>query len=150
MSNLKDKKIIVTGASGGIGNSIIEKFYKCEAKILASGTKIEKLEKLKSKFKDIKILKFDISNSDQVEEFVENATNELGGNLDCIVNKVMIGRVILIIRWDISVVLTNHFDFMIVTNYRKCSHTRPPFPHRVTVRLYNFFRYINYIIYNQL
>jgi 3-oxoacyl-[acyl-carrier protein] reductase len=102
MNNLKDKKIIVTGASGGIGNSIIEKLYKCEAKILASGTKIEKLEKLKSKFNDIKILKFDISNSGQVEEFVENATNELGGNLDCIVNNAGITQDNLAIRMSLD------------------------------------------------
>ena len=102
MNNLKDKKIIVTGASGGIGNSIIEKLYKCEAKILASGTNIEKLEKLKLKFNDIKILKFDISNSNQVEEFVENATNELGGNLDCIVNNAGITQDNLAIRMSLD------------------------------------------------
>ena len=49
MSNLKNKNIIVTGASGGIGNSIVEKFYENGANILATGTKIEKLEELKKK-----------------------------------------------------------------------------------------------------
>ena len=86
MINLKDKNIIVTGASGGIGNSIVKKLNENGANILASGTKIEKLEELKSKFKNIKILKFDISQSDKIEEFIENATKELGGSLDCIVN----------------------------------------------------------------
>ena len=61
MNNLENKKIIVTGASGGIGNSIIEKLSLSGANILASGTKIEKLEQLKSKFKNVKILQFDIS-----------------------------------------------------------------------------------------
>ena len=28
MSSLKDKNIIVTGASGGIGNAIVQKFYE--------------------------------------------------------------------------------------------------------------------------
>ena len=60
MSDLKGKNIIVTGASGGIGNSIIEKLNQSEANILASGTRIEKLEELKSKYGNIKILKFDI------------------------------------------------------------------------------------------
>ena len=48
MNDLKDKNIIVTGATGGIGNSIVKKFYEYGANILASGTKIDKLEKLKS------------------------------------------------------------------------------------------------------
>tara|TARA_B100000745_G_C20136757_1_gene389682 strand:- start:981 stop:1361 length:381 start_codon:yes stop_codon:yes gene_type:complete len=85
MTDLKKKNIIITGASGGIGNSIIEKFNECGANILASGTRIEKLEELKNKFNNIKILKFDISQSEKIEEFIENASNELGG-LDCIVN----------------------------------------------------------------
>ena len=86
MISLKDKKIIVTGASGGIGNSIVKKLTDYGANILATGTKIEKLEELKSKYKNVSIIKFDISQSDKIEEFIENATTELGGNLDCIVN----------------------------------------------------------------
>ena len=39
MINLKNKNIIVTGASGGIGNSIVKKLSECEANILATGTK---------------------------------------------------------------------------------------------------------------
>jgi 3-oxoacyl-[acyl-carrier protein] reductase len=43
MNSLKNKNVIVTGASGGIGNSIVEKFYESGSNILATGTKIEKL-----------------------------------------------------------------------------------------------------------
>ena len=71
MNDLENKNIIVTGASGGIGNSIIGKLDKLGVNILASGTKIDKLEKLKSKYNNVKILKFDISQSDKIEEFVE-------------------------------------------------------------------------------
>ena len=53
MSSLKDKNIIVTGASGGIGNSIVEKLNQNGANILATGTRIEKLEELKEKFNNI-------------------------------------------------------------------------------------------------
>ena len=98
MINLKDKKIIVTGASGGIGNSIVEKLSNSGAKILATGTKIEKLEELKSKYKNINILKFDISQNTKIEEFVENATKELGGSLDCIVNNAGLTQDNLAIR----------------------------------------------------
>ena len=47
MSDLKGKNIIITGASGGIGNSIVKKLYDNGANILASGTRIEKLDELK-------------------------------------------------------------------------------------------------------
>ena len=102
MSNLKDKKIIVTGASGGIGNSIIKKLNDCGANILATGTKIEKLEELKSKFKNVKIIKFDISQSDKIEEFIENATKELDGSLNCIVNNAGITQDNLAIRMNLD------------------------------------------------
>ena len=101
MNDLKEKNIIVTGASGGIGNSIIEKFYECGANILASGTKVEKLDLLKKKFNNIKILKFDISQSEKIEEFIENATNELGG-LDCIINNAGITQDNLAIRMSLE------------------------------------------------
>ena len=47
--NFKNKKIIITGATGGIGNALVEKFYKLDGHILATGTKVEKLEDLKKK-----------------------------------------------------------------------------------------------------
>ena len=102
MSSLKDKNIIVTGASGGIGNSIVEKLDQNGANILATGTRIEKLEELKEKFKDIKILKFDISQHNKIEEFIENATKELGGSLDCIVNNAGITKDNLTIRMSLE------------------------------------------------
>ena len=102
MINLKNKNIIVTGASGGIGNSIVETLNMSGANIVASGTNEEKLEKLKSKFDDIKILKFDISLADKIESFIEDATNLLGGSLDCIVNNAGITQDNLAIRMNID------------------------------------------------
>ena len=102
MSDLKDKNIIVTGASGGIGSSIIKKLSEAGANILASGTKKEKLEELKKNFETIKILKFDISQSDKIEGFIESATNELGGSLDCIVNNAGITQDNLAIRMSLE------------------------------------------------
>ena len=67
MNSLKDKNIIVTGASGGIGNSIVENLNEYGANILATGTRVEKLEELKEKFNNIKILKFDISQHEKLK-----------------------------------------------------------------------------------
>ena len=102
MNNLENKNIIVTGASGGIGNAIIKKLNEAGANILASGTRIEKLEELKNNYKKIKILKFDISQSDKIEEFIENSTNELGGSLDGIVNNAGITQDNLAIRMSLD------------------------------------------------
>ncbi|MDC1175825.1 3-oxoacyl-ACP reductase FabG [Candidatus Pelagibacter sp.] len=102
MSNLEKKNIIVTGASGGIGNAIIKKLSEAGANILASGTRIEKLEELQKNFEGLKILKFDISQSDKIEEFIENATNQLGGSLDGMVNNAGITQDNLAIRMSLD------------------------------------------------
>ncbi|WP_440672850.1 3-oxoacyl-[acyl-carrier-protein] reductase [Candidatus Pelagibacter sp. HIMB1715] len=102
MNDLKDKNIIVTGASGGIGNSIVKKLNESGANILASGTRIEKLEELKKEFEKINILKFDISQSEKIEEFIEDATKELGGSLDCIVNNAGVTQDNLAIRMNLD------------------------------------------------
>ena len=102
MRNLENKNIIVTGASGGIGGAIIKKLNEAGANILASGTRVDKLEELKKNFTNIKTLTFDISQSDKVEEFVENATNELGGSLDGIINNAGITQDNLAIRMSLN------------------------------------------------
>ena len=102
MMNLENKKIIITGATGGIGNSIVKRLSDAGAKILATGTRLEKLEELKSKFKNTDILKFDISKGDDIEEFIENATKQLGGGLDCLINNAGITQDNLAIRMNID------------------------------------------------
>ena len=85
MINFKDKKILITGATGGIGKAMVKKFVSLDGNVLATGTKIENLENLKKEFPTIKILKFDISDHDKIEEFIENVNSELKG-LDVLVN----------------------------------------------------------------
>ena len=98
MSELKKKNIIVTGATGGIGNSIVKKLSENGANVLATGTKKEKLENLRSNFKNIKILSFDISQKDEIEKFINDATDLLGGTLDIIINNAGITQDNLAIR----------------------------------------------------
>ena len=52
---------------------------------MATGTNTEKLDKLKKKFPDIKVKKFDISQHSRIEEFIDNVNLELGG-LDILIN----------------------------------------------------------------
>ena len=91
MIDFKNKKIIITGATGGIGNALVEKFNDLNGNILATGTNEEKLNSLKKKFPNIKILKFDISDHSQIEEFIESASNKLDG-LDILVNNAGITK----------------------------------------------------------
>ena len=83
--NFKNKKILITGATGGIGNALVKKFTDLEGTVLATGTKVEKLDEIKKKFKGVLVKKFDISDHAKIEEFIESASLELGG-LDVLVN----------------------------------------------------------------
>ena len=122
MNSLKNKNIIVTGASGGIGNSIVEKLYENGANILATGTKIEKLEELKKKFINIKIIKFDISQHEKVEEFINTATEDLGGSLDCIVNNAGITKDNLTIRMSLEE-WTKVIDVNLTSTFLMCKYS---------------------------
>jgi len=85
MINFKNKKILVTGATGGIGKALVQKFVSLEGNVLATGTKTEKLDALKKEFQNINVLKFDISDHSKIEEFIDNVSSQLVG-LDILVN----------------------------------------------------------------
>jgi 3-oxoacyl-[acyl-carrier protein] reductase len=85
MINFKGKKILITGATGGIGNALVKKFLSLDGTVLATGTNIEKLDSLKKEFPNISVLKFDISDHSKIEDFIENVSSQLVG-LDVLVN----------------------------------------------------------------
>jgi len=85
MINFKNKKILITGASGGIGQELVKKFVSLGGHVIGSGTKTEKLDLIKKKYPDIKVKKFDISEHSRIEEFIDDITLELGG-LDILIN----------------------------------------------------------------
>ena len=85
MISFKNKKIIITGATGGIGYELVKKFTSLEGDVLATGTNSQKLDKLKADFSNIKIVKFDISNHQNIENFIEQSFTDLGG-LDILIN----------------------------------------------------------------
>ena len=85
MINFKDKKILITGASGGIGTELVKKFTSLGGNVIGSGTKAEKLDLLKKKYPNIKVKKFDIGDHSRIEEFIDDISLELGG-LDILIN----------------------------------------------------------------
>ena len=85
MINFNNKKILITGATGAIGNALVKKFISLEGKVLATGTKTEKLDLLKKDLPNVNILRFDISDHSKIEEFIENVSSQLNG-LDVLIN----------------------------------------------------------------
>ena len=119
--NLKNKKIIITGATGGIGYSLVKKFNELGSIILATGTNQEKLDKLKNEFKDINIKQFKLDQHSKIEEFIDYCHNDLGG-LDVLINNAGITLDNLAIR------LTDEswkkvIDINLTSTFLMCKHT---------------------------
>ncbi len=83
--NLKNKKVLITGATGGIGNCLVEKFNNLGSNIIATGTNVEKLSNLKKKFPNILTEQFKLDEHKKIEEFIDITEKKLGG-LDILVN----------------------------------------------------------------
>ena len=98
MIDLKNTNIILTGATGGIGNSILEKLITSGANVLATGTNEDKLKSIKEKYENVITEKFDISNHSEIESFVNKANDTLGGKIDVLINNAGITRDNLSIR----------------------------------------------------
>ena len=83
--NLKDKKVLITGATGGIGFNLVKKFTELDASVIATGTNKDKLDKLSNEFKNIKVKQFKLNEHSKIEDFVGSCHNDLKG-LDILVN----------------------------------------------------------------
>ncbi|UAT43448.1 3-oxoacyl-[acyl-carrier-protein] reductase [Anaplasmataceae bacterium AB001_6] len=87
MTNIKDKKFIVTGSSRGIGLEIAKQLSSIGAKIVMSSSSIENLQnglkEIENK-ENCHLLECDVSQSQNIEKFIKDAVSVLGG-LDGIV-----------------------------------------------------------------
>tara|TARA_B100000161_G_scaffold126015_1_gene89365 strand:+ start:212 stop:943 length:732 start_codon:yes stop_codon:yes gene_type:complete len=95
--NLKNRKILITGATGGIGNCLVEKFEQLGGNVFATGTNEEKLNNLKKKFPNIEIGRFKLDEHNKIEEFIENVHRKLDG-IDVLINNAGINLDNLSIR----------------------------------------------------
>ncbi len=98
MIDLRNLNIILTGSTGGIGDSILEKLHSANAKIIATGTNQVKLDIIKSKFNDVETKKFDASNHQQIEKFVDECNEFFNNKIDILINNAGITSDNLAIR----------------------------------------------------
>ena len=86
MFELKGKKALVTGATGGLGAEIARALHKQGAYVAISGTKWEKLEKLAQELQDrVFVIPCDLSNVESTQRLIPETESALGG-LDILVN----------------------------------------------------------------
>ena len=83
--DLKNKKVLITGATGGIGYNLVNKFNSFESKIIATGTNETKLNDLKTKYSSIDIERFKLDEHEKIEEFIDKVDKKLGG-IDILIN----------------------------------------------------------------
>ena len=102
MIDLKNKNIFITGATGGIGGSIVDILNVAGANLIASGSNQEKLEMIKSKYKNIEIINFDISNHNGIEKLVDEVSSLFNGKIDGLVNNAGINRDNIFLRMSLE------------------------------------------------
>ena len=105
MIDLTGRKALVTGATGGIGESIARQLHALGATVGLHGTRVEKLESLAADLGErVVLLPANLSDRDAVKELGQKAEAELEG-VDILVNNAGITRDGLFVRmsdadWD--------------------------------------------------
>ena len=100
-----NKTVLITGATGGLGLSIAEKFYKKNFNMILTGTNESKLELLDSKFTiNTKIIKCNLAKSGEIIKMFDLIPDEFEG-IDVLINNAGITKDNLFLRmkeadWD--------------------------------------------------
>ena len=124
MIDLKNLNIILTGATGGIGRSILYSLNKCNAKIIATGTNENKLNQIKEQFTNVQVKKFDILNHSSIEKFIDECNEIFEGKIDVLINNAGITQDNLTIRmkdeeWNKVINLNLTSTFLLTKNVIK-------------------------------
>ena len=86
MIDLKNLNIILTGGTGVIGHAIIDKLISAGAHVIASGTNEEKLKILQDKYKELDVIKFNLSDHGGIDKFVEDCSKNFSNKIDVLIN----------------------------------------------------------------
>lgn len=113
MFSLKDKRVLVTGASGAIGAAIARAFYAQGAEVIISGTRQAVLETLKESLGErAHVVVCNLSDQEAVSQLVPTIEKDYGV-IDVLVNNAGITRDNLMMRMkdqDLSDVLTVNLE----------------------------------------
>jgi short-subunit dehydrogenase len=95
MSNLKDKVVLITGASSGFGEDAALLFAKEGCKVVLAARRMERLQALAEKIQnaggEAVALPVDITNPAEVEDMLKSAL-DIYGQIDILFNNAGIGR----------------------------------------------------------
>ena len=88
--DLKNKNILLTGGSSGIGKKTAEMLVEKGAKVLITGRSYDKIEPVKQRL-GVQGLSFDISDVENIAAKTEECVRLLGGRVDVLINNAGIG-----------------------------------------------------------
>ena len=103
----KNKKVFITGSTGGIGTSICDKFLNNNFTLLLTSSSSDKLERLKKKYGENHFYyKVDLSNEDNLQKCLDNVSKEHKGISVIVNNAGMVPEVIIE-----KVLASDNFDY---------------------------------------
>ena len=98
MFELKGKKALITGASGGIGGEIARTLHKAGADIAISGTRLESLNSLAEEIgSNVQIFQCNLNDPVAIDDLWKTASEKMGG-IDILINNAGITRDNLFMR----------------------------------------------------
>jgi 3-oxoacyl-[acyl-carrier protein] reductase len=85
MFDLSGKRVLITGAAGGIGKELSKSFLEVGASIILSGTNIKRLESLKDYLnQECEVFKCDLTNIDDINDLLNYLDGS--GGVDVLIN----------------------------------------------------------------
>ena len=118
MFDLYGKKVLITGATGGIGQAIVQILKEAHAQVVLSSSNKERLEEVANKIaqKSV-IIPANLNNRESLKSLIESAEQALGGHIDILINNAGVIKDNIAIRmknidWDtvININLTASFQ----------------------------------------
>ena len=121
MTDLQNLNILLTGSTGGIGGAILNKLLENKAKVIATGTNEKKLDIIKKRFTDVIVKKFDITNHETIQDFIEECNEIFQKKIDVLINNAGITNDNLAIRmkdeeWNKVINLNLTSSFLLTKN----------------------------------